>query len=145
MIKRTRVKGFTLIEVMIAVVIVGILASVAFASYQNFVIRSNRADAKSALNDASQRLQRCFTLHNDYTDDDCQVHDDLNSGGGIESSEGFYEISFDGSVSGTNPTATTYTLIATPVRAPQTSDTDCSGANAMTLAQTGRRQPEECW
>ena len=131
-------RGFTLIEIMIAVAIVGILASFAYSSYQDQVLRSNRADAKSALNDASQRLQRCFTLYNDYTHDDCQVHDDLDSG--IESSDGLYEISFQGT-----PAATTYTLIATPIQAPQTNDTDCDGANKMTLAQTGRREPEACW
>ena len=136
---RQKNRGFTLIELMIAFGIVAVLASFAYSSYQDQVLRSNRADAKSALNDASQRLQRCFTLYSDYTDDECQVYDDLTAGTGIESSEGLYTVDI------LADTATTYTLRATPARAPQTNDTDCSGANRMTLTHTGRREPEGCW
>jgi len=139
MIKRRTNQGFTLIEMMIAFAILAVLAGIAYTSYNDQVLRSNRADAKSALNDASQRLQRCFTLYSDYTDDECQVYDDLTTDPGIESSEGLYTIDI------LDDTATTYTLRATPARAPQTNDTDCSGANRMTLTHTGRREPEDCW
>lgn len=138
MIRKTT-RGFTLIELMIAVVIMGILASVAYSSYQGQVMRSNRSDATAALNDASQRLQRCFTLYNNYTHEDCQVHDDLQ-GGGIQSSEGMYRVEYESA-----PSATGYTLVARAINAPQTGDTDCTGANAMTLTQTGRREPQACW
>lgn len=49
------IRGFTLIEVMIAVAIIGILAAIAFPAYQNSVIKGNRASAKSFLMDVSQR------------------------------------------------------------------------------------------
>ena len=46
---------------MIAIAVVGILAAIAFPSYQNYVLKSGRADAKTALYGAAQTLERCFT------------------------------------------------------------------------------------
>lgn len=62
-------KGFTLIELMIVVVIVGILAAIAYPSYTEFVRRSNRAEAKTALLENAQFLERNFTVSNSYAAD----------------------------------------------------------------------------
>ena len=62
-------KGFTLIELMIVVVIVGILAAIAYPSYTEFVRRSNRAEAKTALLENAQFLERNFTMSNRYNQD----------------------------------------------------------------------------
>jgi type IV pilus assembly protein PilE len=132
-----RNKGFTLIEVMIVVAILGILAGIAYNSYSNQVMRSNRSDAMATLNDVSQRLQRCYTTYSAYDNDDCTVYQTMD-GGVIESFEGFYEIDFEAGSDG----PTTYTLVATPVEPPQTNDADCDD---MSLSHTGRRDPEECW
>jgi type IV pilus assembly protein PilE len=51
------VRGFTLVELMIVVVIVAILLAVALPSYQNSVQKGRRADAKSALLDAANRQE----------------------------------------------------------------------------------------
>jgi type IV pilus assembly protein PilE len=66
---RRKLQGFTLIELMIVVVIIGLLASVAIPSYQNTIQQARRAEAKSALHQLmlSQELfyteqQRYFTL-----------------------------------------------------------------------------------
>lgn len=58
--------GFTLIEVMIVVAIVGILAAVAYPSYIEYVRRSERADAKAALQNAAQWLERQQTVSGIY-------------------------------------------------------------------------------
>ena len=68
---RRRQSGMTLIELMIAVVIVGILAAIAYPSYTRYVEQARRADAKAALFDAAQRLERCHTQFGAYNNVAC--------------------------------------------------------------------------
>lgn len=58
--------GFTLIELMITVAIVGIIAAVAFPSYQNYVRQSNRVVAKAILYENAQFMERFYTQNNQY-------------------------------------------------------------------------------
>jgi len=60
--------GFTLIELMITVAIVGILAAIALPSYQESVRKSRRADAKAALLGLANAMERQFTVSNSYCD-----------------------------------------------------------------------------
>lgn len=62
-----RGRGFTLIELMIAVAVIGILAAVAVPSYQEYVARSRRADVTNTLSAAALFMQRYYGANNTYT------------------------------------------------------------------------------
>ena len=60
--------GFTLIELMITVAIIGILASIAYPSYQDSVMKSRRADVKGVLLGLANAMERHYTEFNSYCD-----------------------------------------------------------------------------
>lgn len=78
--------GFTLIELMVAVAIVGILAAIAIPSYQDSVRKSRRADAEGALMNFANAMERHFTETNGYCnvssagEDTCGDGDQFDSG-----------------------------------------------------------------
>ncbi len=61
-------KGFTLIEIMIVVAIIGLLASIAYPSYQNQVAKAKRAEASAALLEGAQALERHYSVNGSYLD-----------------------------------------------------------------------------
>lgn len=60
-------KGFTLIELMIVIVVISILASIAFASYNSSLVKARRLDAARIMTEAAQYMERNYTDHNQYT------------------------------------------------------------------------------
>ncbi|WP_105258944.1 type IV pilin protein [Pseudoalteromonas sp. T1lg88] len=62
-----RSNGFTLIELMITVAVVGILAAIAYPNYQSFVISSARSEAMSAVLDAASKQEQYFADNRQYT------------------------------------------------------------------------------
>lgn len=58
--------GFTLIEVMIVVAIVGILAAIAYPSYQEYIASSKRAEVQANLFELAQFMERAYTVNNSY-------------------------------------------------------------------------------
>lgn len=59
-------KGFTLIEVMIVVVVIGILVAIALPNYQEHVKRGHRAEGQAFLSDAAARQERFYTQGSAY-------------------------------------------------------------------------------
>ncbi len=119
---QSKQNGFTLIEMIIVVAILGILTSIAYYNYMKSVMKSNRTDAKTELADLAQRMQRCYTANGTYATAAgvCTIIDELNSANGVATRGNFYV------VSASNLTPTTYTLTATPAPdSVQAKDTDC--------------------
>ena len=61
-----RNKGFTLIELMLSVVIIGILASIAIPTYTSYMERARRAEGKGALELLAAAQERYFSSNNKY-------------------------------------------------------------------------------
>lgn len=123
-------RGFTLIEVMITVAIVGILAAIAYPSYQQYVLRSHRSEGMALLSEAAARMERYYAQNSTYataTPNRLGLTSTANATT-VNSTNGYYSLSLG------TPTATTYNLSATPQNA-QRSDT----CGTLTLDSTGLR------
>ena len=107
-----RQSGFTLIEVMIVVAIVGILAAVALPSYQSYMQRGDRASARAAMLEAQQFMERFYATNDRYTTDvACAISPSLPARfASVPENSPKYAISVAS-------TCTAYTLTATPLRA----------------------------
>ena len=75
---KMRQAGITLLELMIVVTIVGILAAIAYPSYRQQVIRSTRTEAKVALQQSAQALEKCFTRYMAYNHASCPADGTFN-------------------------------------------------------------------
>ncbi|HAZ97968.1 MAG TPA: type IV pilin [Halomonas sp.] len=64
--QETHQQGFTLIEMLIAVAIIGIVAGIAYPSYTRYVERSLRTDAHAGLLQAASELERCYSRQYSY-------------------------------------------------------------------------------
>lgn len=106
-------KGFSLIELMIVVVIVGILAAVAIPGYQNYVVKSNRAAAQSFMTDVANRQKQ-------YLLDARAYAPDMDTLGMAAPSDVSKHYSITTSTPGGTPP--TFTVTATPTSARQASD-----------------------
>lgn len=138
-------KGFTLIELMIVVAIVGLLAGIAYPAYTQSVEKSRRSDAMIALQELFAAQERRFNIYNKYTSN-------LTLVGGNASSEGHYALTIallNGSPSHCDSSeGNCFRATATAV-GPQLGDEDC---RSFTLTSFGQKKSfnnsgaeTDCW
>jgi type IV pilus assembly protein PilE len=142
-------RGFTLVELMIVVAIVGILSAIAYPSYISHVQKTRRATAAGCLTELSQWMERNYTtcLAYNVTGTTCATpvtNAQLPTPSCRNELGNAYTFQFAPPVApATNPTARTYVLQAIP-GGPQAGDTLCG---TLTLNQLGTKGPATsgCW
>ena len=133
------IRGFTLVELLITVVVFGVVTAIAFPVYQDKVRESRRADARALLLDAANREHRFFADNTAYTTTVSSVPPAPGLGypDPAMSQQGFYQL---GVVVGANG----FTLTATP-QGPQAADAACA---TLSLASNGTKTSTggaDCW
>ncbi len=131
---RGNLHGFTLVELMIVVAIVGTLAAISMGFYGNYVTDANRTDGRMALTQTAASLEKCKALYSSYNSGNCNVAFPVTS------DDGLYTVAAAIPVDGA-----TFTLTATPVAGGyQAGDTYCT---ELTLTSSGVKSGTgtKCW
>ena len=126
--------GFTLVELMIAVAIVGILAAIAYPSYTSFVTSSNRSEGQGELLRFANLQEQYFVDYRTYGTDLKALGKTTAT---VLTEHKNYAISV---VAGAN--AVGFTLNATAKGAQLANDSACS---PLTINQVGEKGPAGCW
>ena len=146
--RQTKQGGFTLLELMIVVVIVGVISAVAYPSYMQYVVNTKRTAATSILLQVADRQQQFFMDNKTYTADltnlgfpasPLVVGDDGRSMASGDAMS-VYTIAMS------NVAVTTYTITATPLNAQLTRDTKCGALTLdQSLAKGAGGAVGDCW
>lgn len=138
MMKKNKQPGFTLIEVMIVVAIMGIVTTIAVAYYGDFIIAAKREDGRETLQNTATALEKCKLLYGAYNSGNCSIA----NGDTIASIDGLYDISVVSTI-------TTYTFTATPsAGSSQNNDKYCDSIILDQLGLetgTGPDWEKACW
>lgn len=131
--RKKAIRGFTLVELMVVVAIIGILASIALPAYTEHVVTARRAAGAACLAAAQQQMERFYTQNLAY-----------NATGSPVSFTCDNEAADHYTVTRTAVAAKTYTLSATPQGAQRNQDTKCG---TLTINQAGAKTPTTpgCW
>ncbi|WP_112354082.1 type IV pilin protein [Shewanella benthica] len=124
-------KGFSLIELMITVAIMGILAAVIYPSYTDFVAKGARADGLASLMRVANLQEQFYLDNRQYATD----MNNLNLGADpYITDNGLYSVDSTGT--------TSFTVIATAKGIQATRDSACI---TIQINDIGERTPAECW
>ncbi len=154
-----KLKGFTLIELMIAVTIVAILVAIAVPSYNSYVVKSRRADAKTSLMTISQLQETYFADNNTYaTGSGIEPFTTLRAkregfpliDGKYHSKDGYYSLDFE------KATATYFVARATPVEPQKSGEEglnkycyvfllDSRGKKTVSGTTSNSKNAQDCW
>jgi len=130
--KQIKSKGFTLIEMMITVAIIGILAAIAAPQYQNYLLVTGRADATKALAKLVDK-QESYVLRNNAPSYDPAMT--------METEFGYYKI--ETISAGPNGFLLEATAVAGESQEGDIIDgVDCT---VLRISNTGEKTPPECW
>lgn len=145
-------QGFTLLEMMIVVVLIGILAAIAYPNYIEYITRSNRTEGMALLSDAAARQERYFAQNSKYIKGTDETTDSIKNLGlpntitaknKVISASGYYELELTYK---NDKTDGGYTLTATPQGSQALRDTACG---ALTLNARGDKGSagdlDRCW
>lgn len=124
----SKMRGVTLIELMVVIVVLAILASIAVPSYRNYLLRSNRTEAMRALMRAQTEQEKFFLQFNRYSDD---LTSAPPTGLGLPATTDTGKFS----ITLSRPTTTTFTVTATAA-GQQAQDKACK---SFTINQAGTR------
>lgn len=135
-ISMSQQKGFTLIEMMVIVAIIGILAAVAYPSYDEYVKRGNRSEGQALLSDTAAAQERYYSQNFVYITDNADI---AKLKARTASSTGKYTLSLSSEADDGG-----YTLTAEE----QFSDTGCGDLTLNAVGErgiTGTETIEYCW
>jgi type IV pilus assembly protein PilE len=128
-----KVLGFTLVELLITVAIVGFLAAIAYPNYRQYLLRAHRTEAQTVLQQTATRMERYFSNNSSYAPDMATLGEPATT------QNGYYAITIAPGACG--DIARCYQLTA-DAQDSQLDDTDCT---AITLDSTGAKAPADCW
>ena len=140
--------GFTLIELMVVVAIVGILASVAYPSFMNQVRKSRRSDAVAALSAVQQAQERWRANNSSYATTPSLLTTALPNGLGLTSTTSgtYYSIAISTNSATGCTVASCYTATAAAVPGKsQVNDTECTTLTSSISGGNLTNGPAACW
>ncbi len=147
-IKRRRIAGVTLIELLTVIVVIAILSSISVASYRRYGLRANRTDATTTLLRIQVGEEKHFLSNQTYTQDFITSPSVLpNPGLGVLTSAttngGYYNIAI---APGAGGIGTSYVATASAIGG-QTDDTNCQtlSVNDQGAKTSSPGLPTECW